>query len=257
MGFRYLNQIATQEHLQDFLELSDLAIGAGDSASNVFLLSHRLRDSAPMRLCERILRRDPASAALIDQRRLVGPYDSEALRRLPKGSLGHTYVTVLEAMGYDIGFYPEPAFFNNLESGADYINYRVFATHDIHHIITGFSLDNFGETGVISLSVGQFNHPGLAFTDLIGLLLGWLSSDTPIDELEGSDQLSGSGEYLFEMINRGIAMGAGARPLFPVIWEERMAQDLEQLRAELGIEALREGPCSWIADPRLQAALNA
>lgn len=256
MGFRYLNQIATQEHLQEFLELSDLAIGAPDSASNVFLLSHRLRDSAPMRLCERILKRDPASAALIEQRRLVAPYDAEALKRLPKGSLGHTYATVLGAMGYDINFYPDTTFYNGLESDADYINYRVFATHDIHHIITGFSLDNYGETGVISLSVGQFNHPGLAFTDLIGLLLGWLSSETPLDELKDSDQISDHAEYLFDMINRGIAMGVHAKLLFPVLWEERMEQDLEALREELGIEALREGPCSWITDPRIQAALN-
>ncbi|MEB3331687.1 MAG: Coq4 family protein [Synechococcaceae cyanobacterium] len=257
MGFRYLNQIATQEHLKEFLDLTDLALGAADSASNVFLLSHRLRDSAPMRLCERILRRDPASAALIDERRPVGPYDAEALLRLPKGSLGHTFATVLGVMGYDIGFYPEGAFYNDLQSDADYINYRVFATHDIHHILTGFSLDNFGETGVISLSVGQFNHPGLAFTDLIGLLLSWLTSDTPLDELDSAEKISRNAGHMFEMINRGIAMGAAARPLFPVLWEERMGQDLEELRQELGIEALRQGPCSWMSDARIQAALHA
>ncbi len=54
MGFRYLDQIATQEHIQEFLSLVDLAAGAGQSASNAFLLSHRLSGSAPMRLCERI-----------------------------------------------------------------------------------------------------------------------------------------------------------------------------------------------------------
>lgn len=54
---------------------------------------------------------------------------------------------------------------------ADCINDRVYAAHDHHHILTGFSLDNFGEIGVISLSVAQFSHPGLAFTDLIALLV--------------------------------------------------------------------------------------
>jgi ubiquinone biosynthesis protein COQ4 len=142
MAFRYLDQIATQEHIQQFLSLVDLAAGSGQSASNAFLLSHRLRESAPMRLCQRILNADPAAAAWIQERKLIGPYDAAALRALPAGSLGHTFVTVLDSLGYDINFFPQPAFFNNLETEADYINYRVFATHDLHHILSGFSLDS-------------------------------------------------------------------------------------------------------------------
>ena len=99
MGFRYLDQIASRQHIQQFLELADLAAGGGDSAENVFRLSHRLRDSKPMRLCERVLQGDPASAALIAERRLVGPYDLEALKACPKGSLGHTYAVHVHSNG--------------------------------------------------------------------------------------------------------------------------------------------------------------
>ena len=90
MGFRYLDQIASRRNIQEFLELADLAAGGGDSAENVFRLSHRLRDSKPMHLCERMLQRDPASSALIAERRLVSPYDINTLKACPKGSLGHT-----------------------------------------------------------------------------------------------------------------------------------------------------------------------
>lgn len=65
MAFRYFDQIATQEHIQEFLSLVDLAAGSGQSASNAFLLSHRLRSSAPMQLCEKILGNDPESKRLI------------------------------------------------------------------------------------------------------------------------------------------------------------------------------------------------
>lgn len=41
-----------------------------------------------MRFCERILGSHPEAAALIRERRLSGPYDVEALRALPPGSLG-------------------------------------------------------------------------------------------------------------------------------------------------------------------------
>lgn len=257
MGFRYLDQIATREHLQEFLQLADLAAGAGHAASNVFQLADRLRESAPMRLCERILAEDPAALALIRQRRLSGPYDAQALRQLPKGTLGHTYVTILDTLGYDINFFPDPAFYNNLESDADYINYRVFATHDIHHVVSGFSLDGFGELGVISISVGQFNHPGLAFTDLISLLLNWFRSDTPEHQLGSHAERLKTASYTFRMISHGLQIAAEAQPLFPVIWEERLGQDLGELRRELGVQAVTEGPWSWATHPEIAAALAA
>jgi ubiquinone biosynthesis protein COQ4 len=257
MGFRYLDRIATVENIRSFLELADLAAGAGASANNVFLLSHRLRQSKPMQVCRALLKRDPASMALIEQRRLSGPYDAAALKALPKGTLGHTYATVLEAMGYDINFFPKPDFYANLETDADYINYRVYATHDIHHIVSGFSLDNFGELGVISISVAQFSHPGLAFTDLMALLINWFRNDTLIDELETPAEQARTASYAFGMISKGLHIGAEAHPLFPVIWDERMGQNLEELRAELGIEAVQEGAWSWHANPALVAALAA
>jgi ubiquinone biosynthesis protein COQ4 len=255
MGFRYLDKVASPEHIQAFLELVDLVAGAGQSADNVFLLSHRLRSSRPMQLCRKRLERDPASQALIQERRLCGPYDSERLLAMPRGSLGHTYATALKALGYDINFFPEPAFFNNLEEDADYINYRVYATHDIHHIVSGFSLDNFGELGVVSISVAQFSHPGLAFTDLIAILLNWMQADTPIDELATTAQQARTAAYAFRMISQGLEMGLAAQPLFPVLWEERFEQNLDELRTELGITPVREGPWSWSETAVIQEAL--
>ena len=257
MGFRYLDAIATQANLKQFLELADLAVGSGADAGNAFLLSHRLRDSKPMKLCTTLLQRDPAASALIQERRLCGPYDAEALKRLPKGSLGHTYATALGSLGYDINFFPEPSFYNDLETDADYINYRVYATHDLHHIISGFSLDGRGEIGVISISVGQFNHPGLGFLDLVLLLLTWLRSDVPFDAIEGAEQQARTARYTLGMILKGLEMAEKAKPLFPVLWEERMGQNLEELRAELGIEAVKEGPMSWYSNPSITAALAA
>ncbi len=208
-----------------------------------------------MLLCERILAENAAAQTLIQQRRLSGPYDAEALQQLPRGTLGHTYVTILDALGYDINFFTEPGFYNNLVSDADYINYRVFATHDIHHIVSGFSLDGFGELGVISISVGQFNHPGLAFTDLISLLLNWFRNDTPEHQLSSHAERLKTASYSFRMISHGLEIAAEAKPLFPVIWEERMGQDLGELRRELGVQAVEEGPWSWATHPQISAAL--
>jgi ubiquinone biosynthesis protein Coq4 len=256
MGFRYLDHLASPEQIQGFLGLMDLAAGGAESAQNVFELSHRLRDSNPMRLCRKRLARDPEAERLIQERKLSGPYDPDALRALPQGSLGHTYATVLGALGYDINFFPEPAFFADLETEADYINYRVYATHDLHHILTGFSLDNFGELGVISVSVAQFSHPGLAFTDLMSLLLNWFSDDTPIEDLESHAEQAHTTAYAFGRISQGLEMGLSAKPLFAQPWEELMARDLDALRRELEIEAVTSGPWSWHSNPTLQQALK-
>jgi len=255
MAFRYLDRVADPARIKQFLELADLAAGAPQSAQNAFELSRRLSASRPMQLCRKRLAQDPASQALIDRRCLCGPYNSAQLLAMPRGSLGHTYATALKALGYDINFFPEPAFFNYLEEDADYINYRVFATHDIHHIVSGFSLDNFGELGVISISVAQFSHPGLAFSDLMALLLNWFQADTPIDELESLADQTRTAAYSFRMISQGLEMGAMAQPLFAVIWEERFGQNLEELRAELAITPVREGPWSWAENPAIREAL--
>lgn len=254
MGFRYLNQIASAEHIQEFLELADLAAGGGKDAGNVFELSRRL-NGHPMTRCLRRLHQDPAAAALIQARQLCGPYDVAALKRMPKGSLGHTYATVMETLGYDIDFFPDPGFYNNLESDGDYVNYRVYATHDIHHILSGFSLDNFGESGVISISMAQFSFPGFAFLNLVGLMLGFFGPDSETDTAASLEEDGSSLSYTYDLISHGMEIGLRAQPLFPVNWDERMAQNLEELRHELGIEPVREGPYSWYSNAAILAAL--
>ena len=174
-----------------------------------------------MQLCLKRLARQPGSNALIQWRYVGEPYDIAALRSMPPGSLGHTYGTVMEVMGYDINFFPEPEFYASLETDADYVNYRSTATHDLHHILSGFSLNNYGELGVISISVAQFSHPGSAFLDLMSLLMCWFRSDTPIEQLDTIEEQARSVSYAYRMIANGLEMGLNAQPLFPVIWEER------------------------------------
>jgi ubiquinone biosynthesis protein Coq4 len=254
MGFRYLNRVASAEHIQEFLDLADLAAGGTDDAGNVFELSRRLTGS-PMTRCLRRLHKEPAAAALIQSRRLCGPYDVAAMKQLPKGSLGYTYATVMEALGYDIDFFPDPAFYNNLESEGDYVNYRVYATHDLHHILSGYSLDNFGELGVISISVGQFSFPGFSFINLVGLMLSFFKTDKADEDFTSTEDYADSIGYSYDLMTQGMEMGIRAKPLFPVIWEDRMAQNLEELRRELGIEPVREGLYSWYSNPAIRAAL--
>jgi ubiquinone biosynthesis protein COQ4 len=256
MSYRYINEIATSENIYSFLELVDLAAGGGQDAANVFELARKFTHSAPMKACEALLARDPASASLIAARHVMPAYDPESMRALPKGSLGHTYVRVLDGYGYDINFFPEQAFFNNLESDADYINFRVLQTHDLHHIVTGFSLDNFGEFGVVSLSVSQYNFPAFAFLNLSSMLMTWMNHSIPVDANTPVAEKAMSPQGLFEVIRQGLAMGEAAQPLFAVPWESLLAQDIQQVRADLGITPTLTGLRSWASNPAVLKALE-
>ena len=94
MAYRYINEIATRKNIDSFLGLVDLAAGGGKDANNVFELASRFTHSAPMKACEALLKREPESVALISSRHVIPSYDAEAMRALPKGSLGHTYIRV-------------------------------------------------------------------------------------------------------------------------------------------------------------------
>lgn len=256
MGYRYINQFATAENISSLLELVDLAAGGGEDANNVFELARKFTHSPPMQACEAMLKQDPESASLIASRHVIPPYDADAMRAMPKGSLGHTYIRVLDGYGYDINFFPEEAFFNGLHTDADYINFRVLQTHDLHHILTGFSLDNFGEFGVVSLSVSQYNFPAFAFLNLSALFMGWMNQAEPIDLTTPIAVSAMSPQGLFEVISSGLEMGKNAKRLFPIPWESLLTQDLQQLRREIGVNAVSSGIRAWETNPQVKEMLS-
>jgi ubiquinone biosynthesis protein Coq4 len=253
MGYRYINQLATPENLNRFLEFVDLAAGAGQETSNVWEIERRLVDSHPMQLCVRAVVQEPASAQLLKERYIGPTYDLQAMLKMPKHSLGWTYGKIMTAMGYDPEFYPHRTQF---ESDADYISFRVDKTHDIHHILTGFSLDNLGELGVISVIVAQTRYPTFLLIDLLALLMSFFTSDILMSEAQSNAELMKTLGYKFELISQGIAIGRAAQPLFPIKWEEGLERSLAEWREELNIEPVLEGPWSWYSRPELQAAIT-
>jgi len=257
MPLEYLDEIVRTSRTGDLSELFNLSFGAGDDVGNTFELFRRLRQSRPMQRCLSILLRDPASRKLIESREPVPPHCLDSLLQLPKRTLGRSLAEIARALNYDLNFYPRPDFFHTLETDADYVNYRVLATHDIHHIVSGFALNRAGETGVLSLSVRQFAFPGFAFIDIASLLRTWLIAEKPYRDLQTDAERIESPRHKLECIVKGMAMGEEAQLLFPVDWQALMDRDLEDVRQQLGIQPVREGVMSWYSDPALAAAVAA
>lgn len=244
MGFKYINDLVAQENVDKFLTLVDMVAGARIDTSNVFDIEDALTNSPQMQKCLERVRQDPASAQLLTERYLGEDFDLDKLLKMPRHSLGWSYARVLSAMNYDPKFYR----IREIQSDVDYITHRIRKTHDLHHILTGFSFDDYGELGVISVTVGQIGYPTFIFIDLLSSVLVYVTNL----EKEGVENHL---KYNFDLVSRGIQIGRQAKPLFPVKWEEGLDRPLDEWRAELGIEPVTSGQWSWYSRPHIQQAI--
>ncbi|MBR8828151.1 MAG: pyrroloquinoline quinone biosynthesis protein [Gomphosphaeria aponina SAG 52.96 = DSM 107014] len=252
MGYKYINQLASPENVKTFLEFVDLAAGAGKDVNNVWDIGDKMRNSKQMQLCLRTIQQEPACAQMLKEKYMGPAFDIEALLKMPKGSLGWTYAKIMSTLGYDPQFYRVR---DNLDEDIDYIASRIHKTHDIHHIVTGFSLDGLGELGVISVTVAQTRYPTFLFLDLISLLMTFMMSDKLATEATNINEQGRTLKYQFDLISDGLKIGQEAKPLFPVKWEEGWERPLDEWREELNIKPVLEGPYSWYSKANLQEAI--
>lgn len=245
MGFKYIDELATDENVRTFLNLADMVAGTGLETANVFDIEDSLRDSHLMVKCLEAVLQDPDSARLLAERYMGEEFDLKKMLKMPRNSLGWTYARVLSAMNYNPQFYR----IREIHSDIDYVTHRIRKTHDLHHIVTGFSFDDFGEMGVISVTVGQIGYPAFILIDMLGSLIDYLV-DTKTDVID--DRL----EYNFDLISEGIRIARQSKPLFAVKWEEGLERSLDEWRDELNIQPLTTGLWSWYSRPLLQQAIN-
>jgi ubiquinone biosynthesis protein COQ4 len=168
--------------------------------------------------------KDEQVAQLCRERYIGRPCTPAELIKYPPGSLGHELAVAMMANGYDPAFYrdfygDEPPKFENDE---EYLRFRVRQTHDIVHILTGFSMTEFpGELGMQAFNAAQTRRP---FS--IGLLgFGMIRIILEPGELPRT----------LHQVAKGFAMGYAARSLLGKRFEEEWAKPVEQWRRELGI----------------------
>lgn len=127
------------------------------------LLHMSLDNDTYARLGE-ILRQTPEGRRMLDEKpTLPGPdLDLEALSQLPEGTLGHEFARYFGDNGIDPFSFEFP-----LLNDADFLNKRYRETHDIHHILTGYGIDEIGEVELQAFYVGNL---GLRHAALIAAL---------------------------------------------------------------------------------------
>jgi ubiquinone biosynthesis protein COQ4 len=206
-----------------FLFKSFVAMLMGDSSLKaVDEMSYGLLDTPAFALTAEHLKRDPACAELIDNRYIPLAHDLDQLLTYPENSLGYIYAKAMKESGFDPNLHAGMT----AESDAHYVELRLSQTHDIWHILTGFSTSFSGEMGLQAFYLPQFPYPLATMLIANSLIASTLFNPTHLPALIAA-------------IGQGWRMGETAQALFAQKWEESWDKPLTQWQAELNIQPIQ------------------
>lgn len=185
----------------------------------VFQLSDGVADPAMIRvMVDHVTKTEVGRKALAERPRLK--IDLAELRQLPEGTLGHEFAEHMIKNGLDPSAIPVLPVRDELE----FVRAHLYDTHDVWHVVTGFSTDVAGELGLQAFYQAQLpGHLPMAILTaglLNTLLYSFADRDARMSE-----------------IARGWQMGKRAEPLFGVRWDKLWARPLAEIRVDLGLAA--------------------
>ncbi|MEL7088015.1 MAG: Coq4 family protein [Planctomycetota bacterium] len=194
-----------------------------EHTESVFDIEDGLRSAEATKLSIEYILSCPEMGPVVRERYLRNqPPDLDALGELPVGTLGHAYSRHLTTRGFD------PNYYRRVEVVDDesYCIMRTRETHDIWHVVTGFTPTPLGEIGVKAVELAQMHRP-MAAVICCGAVFRYMMREP--DEL---------GKVL-DAISAGYQLGIRAnRKLLSMKWEEMWNRELAGIRDELGITSV-------------------
>lgn len=166
-------------------------------------------------------RRDPRTASALLARDPCEPIDLDALGLKAEGTLGRVFADHCRARGLD----PNLAYIPP-DGDVDWVLHRLYLTHDVWHVVTGWGNDEIGEYGL-----GGFYLAQLAAPPFFGYLLAIATLSTVIRRR--------SLREFMDAVAMGYDMGKRAQPLFATDWTTLWDVPLDDVRARFGVEHTR------------------
>jgi ubiquinone biosynthesis protein COQ4 len=142
----------------------------------------------------------------------------EYLRRLPENTVGRAYADWLDREGVSPDTRSEVQYIDNEECA--YVMQRYRECHDFYHALTGLPIVVEGE---VALKAFEFANTLLPMTGL---------SMFAVTRLKKSERQRFWSIYLPWALKNGTK----SKEVINVYWEEQLERDVDELRAELGIE---------------------
>lgn len=188
---------------------------------SVYDIEDGMRHSEAMAIATQHMLAQPGVAELAKERYLAPMPDIPKLLQYPEGSLGSAYATYIKTCGFDPGFYRTIV----VDDDTSYLLLRLRQTHDIWHVVTGFSVDVPGELGLKAFELAQTRRTMAGILIAGGFIKCLIQTPSELDRL-------------LDTISIGYRMGVHAKPLLAQKWEQHWDKPLTVWRAELGIATL-------------------
>lgn len=188
----------------------DLIAATGEATATPYFI-YRLRDA---------MLADPTGRRILRQRPRISSktLSLPALRKLPANSVGRAYVGWLDREGVSPDTRSKVRYIDDEECAYAMQRYR--ECHDFYHALTGLPIVREGE---VALKAFEFANTLLPMTGLSIFAAATMK--------RGERRRFASIYFPWAIRN-----GARGKDVINVFWEERLEDDVDQLRAELGIE---------------------
>ena len=152
--------------------------------------------------------------------------DRSALRAMPDDSVGRAYLRFVEARDLSadglVAASEEAPRGREKSPDERWLANRLRDIHDLQHVMCGYGPDELGELCLLAFMAAQTPNRGISFIVFMGRRqFRKAAPHIPIDDC----------------VAEGRRIGETARWFATVNWEQRLAEPLAQLRAELGVNA--------------------
>ena len=190
-------------------------------------------DTPQMNACITRFRELPGGSEMMDERYPPLQPDLDSLAEYPAGSLGHEYAALIRRLNYD------PEFFRPrlIDTEGRWLTQRIATTHDIHHLISGFSTEREGENGVLAITASQIGFPAYVCLNQA------VQTGNFRFKLENYPAIS-------KAINHGATIGFTSQAFCTARWEEQWGWSIEQWRHHLHIQYPAD-QCSYGLHPNV------
>ncbi len=181
----------------------------------VFDLGEALNAARIPEVLDRI-QAEPAGRRLFDERPYIDSahVDFAALAALPDGTLGREYTRFLDSNGISPDAFTPPSTVK--DERIAYVMMRIRQTHDLWHVLTGYTPDVAGEVLLQAFTFAQLRAPSALAITIVGTL-------------KHGRKAPRFGRRLVTAFRRG----KKTKKLATFYWEDHWAEPLSDLRAKL------------------------
>jgi ubiquinone biosynthesis protein COQ4 len=196
-----------------------------DNTAEVFKIIEALKGASLARAVER-MRATPEGRDMLQRKPQILPVlsDRDALRAMPEGSVGRAYLKFVETQDLSaeglVAASEEAPRGRAIDPDVNWLGNRLRDIHDLQHVLTGYGRDPLGELCLLSFMVTQVPNRGIAF--IVFMAKRRFRENAPQIDIDAC-------------VAEGRRIADATTWLPAVNWEQRLAEPLVQMRAELGI----------------------